>query len=75
VVGFRLPPLHPTTLSLNKGDTIIMATDGIENGFERDVRSTIGSQELADMICTKYSKSNDDALVLVARYLGRKRER
>ena len=68
-VGFRLPPLHASVLSLAHGDTIIMATDGIASGFEREFRTAIHPQKLADQICDRYARDNDDALVLVAKYL------
>lgn len=74
VVGYRLPPLQASVLSLMREDIIIMATDGIMSGFEREARSTSLSQELASNICNRYSKANDDALVLVAKYMGPSRD-
>jgi phosphoserine phosphatase RsbX len=74
VVGYRLPPLFASVLSLFPGDILIMATDGISNGFEfeREARAIDDPQLLADSICNRHSKPNDDALVLVAKYRGRK---
>src|SRR5262249_1399652 len=32
VIGYQLPPLRVQTLSIASGDTVILATDGIEGG-------------------------------------------
>jgi serine phosphatase RsbU (regulator of sigma subunit) len=69
VVGYRIPPLHASMVSLMKGDTIVMTTDGIATGFVEALRTAATAQEIADTICSRYAKENDDALVLVARYL------
>jgi negative regulator of sigma-B (phosphoserine phosphatase) len=70
VVGYRLPPLHAATLPIAQGDTLIMATDGISGGFWEDLVLYKSPQEIADTILARYGKGTDDALVLVARYIG-----
>jgi phosphoserine phosphatase RsbX len=70
VVGFQLPKLRPSTTQLMAGDTVILTTDGIESSFRYGLTAGRPSQELADLILSKHRKHNDDALVLVARYLG-----
>jgi negative regulator of sigma-B (phosphoserine phosphatase) len=70
VVGYQLPPLRSFTIGLSRGDTLIMATDGIRGGFLADLDLTRGPQENADSILGRYGKGTDDALVVVARYLG-----
>jgi len=70
VVGDRLPPLQTTVLPLSAGDTLIMTTDGIAEDFTRDLRVTGHPQELAERICTRFSRADDDALALVARLEG-----
>jgi phosphoserine phosphatase RsbX len=70
VVGFQLPRLRPSTTQLETGDTVILTTDGIESGFRHGLRAGRPAQELADLIHDRHRKHNDDALVLVARYLG-----
>lgn len=78
VVGYQLPPLHATVLSVAQDDVLIFATDGIRSGFVQDpsLRSLFlwqaqdGLQRLADHILAQYGKGSDDALVLVACYLG-----
>ena len=70
VVGLRLPVLHAVVISIYPGDTLVFATDGIRSNFVQTVCRADSPQQIADAICTNCSKHNDDALVLVARYLG-----
>jgi serine/threonine protein phosphatase PrpC len=74
VAGYRLPSLHPTTLSVTGGDTLIFATDGIRSGFVEELSLSDPPQYIADLILTRHGKGTDDALVLVARWNGRKVE-
>jgi phosphoserine phosphatase RsbX len=52
------------------GDTLVFATDGISGDFLADVSAREEPQRLADQILARHGKGTDDALVLVARYLG-----
>lgn len=70
VVGYDLPALRPATHRLSSGDLLIFATDGIRAGFTERLSLGGPPQRLADHILANYSRGNDDALVLVARYLG-----
>jgi serine phosphatase RsbU (regulator of sigma subunit) len=70
VVGDRLPPLQSSTVRLSPGDVLVMATDGISEGFRVDVGVKRRPQELADRLCERFSRAEDDALVLVAQYSG-----
>lgn len=70
VVGYQLPPLHATTIDVNKGDTLIVTTDGIRSNFIAGLRLTSNTKEMADSILARHSKDSDDALVVVVRYLG-----
>jgi hypothetical protein len=68
VVGYQLPALRPSTVMLEHGDLVILATDGISGGFEQDIAT--GSVDLiADAILGRYGKESDDALVVVGRYI------
>ncbi len=70
IVGFRLPELHPSTRVVSPGDLLIFATDGIRQGFLDGLDRSDTPQNLADGILQRHFKGNDDALVLVVRYLG-----
>jgi len=78
VVGYQLPPVRATTLPVRRGDMLIFATDGIRSAFVQEplLRNPLirmaqdGPQQLADQLLAQYGKATDDALVLVARYLG-----
>lgn len=64
-------PAHPTTRSvpLALGDTVILFSDGIKESFADAVVLANTPQEIADAAIARHSKGNDDALVLVARYV------
>ncbi len=70
VIGARLPPLQAAVLPVSAGDTLILATDGIDSNFERSVARNHAPQKAAESILARHGKPTDDALVLVARYLG-----
>lgn len=70
VVGVQLPALHAETLPVSRGDTLVLATDGIENDFARQIGMNLPPQKAAEIILARYGKATDDALVLVARYFG-----
>ncbi len=120
VIGFKLPPLYASVMSISKNDLIILSTDGISDDYTyrlaSDARfsyeminssgertkedlmneaehfqhdsslsklqqstedlnlfkagiSRKSPKELADFLCKRFNKGNDDALVLVAKYL------
>ncbi|MGH9140437.1 MAG: SpoIIE family protein phosphatase [Vicinamibacterales bacterium] len=69
VVGFHLPEVRSTVRPIARGDVLVLATDGIATGFLDDFdRGT--PQDVADRILARYGKPTDDALVLVAAYIG-----
>jgi hypothetical protein len=67
VVGDNLPPLHPETVTLPDGGILVLATDGIATGFEREVDVGRDPQAIADGVLARCWRGVDDALVLVAR--------
>jgi len=75
IVGSELPQLRAEVVPIAAGDILIFATDGIREGFAEDLPTDPGPQQLADQILARYGKGTDDALVLVARYLGDGRAR
>lgn len=70
VVGQQLPPLKPSSLTVEKGDIFVLATDGVAADFVREGSLNEPAQVVADRILSKYRLANDDALVLVVRYRG-----
>jgi phosphoserine phosphatase RsbX len=70
VLGFQLPPITPGVLPVARGDLIRFATDGIREGFADELDLTAPAAIVAERIPADFRKRTDDALVLVARYLG-----
>jgi phosphoserine phosphatase RsbX len=71
VAGHHLPSVRATVTPVSPGDLLIFFTDGIRRDFLSEPPIPGHSpQRIADRICAKYSKGTDDALVLVARYVG-----
>ena len=70
VVGIELPSLQAAMLSVSVGDTLILATDGIDSDFARQLVRNYLPQKAAEGILARHGKPTDDALVLVARHLG-----
>jgi phosphoserine phosphatase RsbX len=70
VVGRRLPSLELSRFTVARGDTLILATDGIRSRFADDPGITLAAAPTAERILADHGKETDDALVLVVRYLG-----
>jgi hypothetical protein len=70
IVGYHLPSLHPSTLPVSSGDLLVLATDGVHDGFVDDLPLRGAARALAEEILARHARGSDDALVVVARYLG-----
>ena len=70
VVGLRMPLLRASVTTVAAGDFLVFATDGVRPEFTERLASEMSAQHLADAILKEYGRRDDDALVLVARYLG-----
>jgi len=78
IVGYSLPRARVDRFELSPGDTLVLATDGIDSAFAHHGRAGPPSQAmrrepvqvLADRILAEHLRGHDDALVVVARYLG-----
>jgi serine phosphatase RsbU (regulator of sigma subunit) len=69
VVGYRLPTLRASALSVAAGDLMILATDGIAAAFAHRRPAAGRPADIAAEILRRHGKTTDDALVLVARCL------
>ena len=69
VVGYQIPALRPRSLSLGRGDLLVMATDGIQSGYPTALQPTQTVQASADCVLADYGNDSDDALVLVSRVI------
>jgi hypothetical protein len=70
IVGGQIPTPRVTHAGLRRDDTIVLVTDGISSKFTGLSDVSAPPEELANRILKEYGKGTDDALVLVARYLG-----
>jgi negative regulator of sigma-B (phosphoserine phosphatase) len=69
IVGGKLPVARPWVIPMSAGDLLIFSTDGIRSGYVNGVAPTGPPQRIAEQILSRFGKTTDDALVLVARYL------
>lgn len=72
VIGSQLPPLSASIVAVTPGDTLTLATDGIRGDYSKSISADEPPQRIADRILAAHGTRADDALVLVARYLGAK---
>ena len=70
ILGGELPAVQAAIVPVTPGDTLVFATDGVRQEFVADISLREPPQRLADQILARFGKGTDDALVLVARYLG-----
>lgn len=68
IVGSELSRLRAEVIALTPGDTLVFATDGIDERFAQAHPNAAPPQRLADAILADHAKGTDDALVLVGRY-------
>jgi hypothetical protein len=68
--GDELPELRPVTLAVQRGDVLVVATDGVDDHFADDLVATGRCEDIATRVLREYARATDDALVVVARYLG-----
>src|SRR2546427_6498172 len=68
VVGDQLPRLDASVIPVTRGDTLILASDGVRRDFIGSLRLGESPQRVADRILAEVAPGTDDALGLVARY-------
>jgi negative regulator of sigma-B (phosphoserine phosphatase) len=74
LVGYQIPALQASVIPVAAGDLLILATDGVNAAFEEGINLNESPKQIADRILSRHFKGNDDALALVARYLGKQHE-
>jgi hypothetical protein len=72
IVGYSLPPLSIRTVELRPGDVLLFATDGIKADFADSMRPGHDIADLARHVLWSSERGTDDALVLAARFRGRR---
>jgi len=70
VPGHELPAVRAATMTVQPGDVLLFATDGVDAGFADSLELSGSSQTISERILSNYWKPPDDALVIVVRYLG-----
>ena len=70
VVGVRLPALLASPVAVPGQALLVLATDGITDRFEQELRVFGRPQTLADQILARHARETDDATVLIARLEG-----
>jgi negative regulator of sigma-B (phosphoserine phosphatase) len=70
VVGYQMPSLRVSVLPIERDDTLVFATDGIARDFQTESPLGWHPQEAANHMLRRHGRDNDDALILVTRYLG-----
>lgn len=70
VVGYQLPRLQVSTVTIEPGDTLVIATDGLKLDFISHLEQIDHPKQAAESILSRCGRDSDDALVLVARYRG-----
>jgi hypothetical protein len=68
VLGYRMPKVRQATMSLDRGDLLVMITDGISPAISPALASGGAAQKMADRIFELHGKGTDDALVVTVRY-------
>jgi negative regulator of sigma-B (phosphoserine phosphatase) len=68
VLGYRMPRVRPATMALERGDLLVMITDGIDAAISHALAGGGAAQALASRILETHGKGTDDALAVVIRY-------
>ena len=69
IVGRELPPLRATRVPVERGDVVLLATDGLSARFADDLEPHGTCEAIARRLLDDFARPADDALVIVARWL------
>jgi phosphoserine phosphatase RsbX len=71
VIGYNLPRvIHTSDVALEPGDAVVFATDGVALDFSPSLDPGLDAQAQAERVLREHAKGTDDALVVVARWVG-----
>jgi negative regulator of sigma-B (phosphoserine phosphatase) len=68
VLGYRMPRVRPATMPLERGDLLVMITDGVDSAISPALAGGGTAQSLASRILELHGKGTDDSLAVVLRY-------
>jgi len=68
VLGYRMPNVRAATMPLERGDVLVMITDGIDAAISPALAGGGAAQTIADRILAMHGRGTDDALAVVVRY-------
>ena len=68
VLGYRMPNVRTASMPLERGDLLVMITDGIDSAISPGLAGGGAAQTMADRIFAMHGRGSDDALVVVVRY-------
>ena len=69
IVGRNLPPLRAMSVPVERGDMLLLATDGLTATFGDDLEPSGSCSAIARRLLDAFGRPTDDALVVVARFL------
>jgi negative regulator of sigma-B (phosphoserine phosphatase) len=68
VLGYRMPRVRPATMPLERGDLLVMITDGIDGAISPALTGGGTAQARANRIPERHGTGTDDSLAVVLRY-------
>ena len=69
VLGWSLPAVRLVRTTLEPGDCVVMATDGVAADFGSSLQPGLPAPEQAQRVLASHARGSDDALVVAVRYL------
>ena len=70
VLGHQTRRVRTSRVALERGDVLLLATDGVRADFSTGVSVMGSAQTIAERVLEASARAHDDALVIAARWLG-----
>lgn len=74
IVGYKLPSLQASVLPIAVGDILIFTTDGVQNEYIDRIDDSSAPSDIVEYIASNFFKESDDALIFVAKFVGKERD-